>query len=127
MPRTILLAEDHEDNRIALLTVLQREGYATVGARNGREAVEMARELLPDLVVMDLAMPEMDGREAVRLLRLDPATRDIPVVALTAMSLSVTREQLQAEGFAGLLSKPCMPPHLVAEVRKRIGPPEDAE
>ena len=127
MPRTILLAEDHEDNRIALLTVLQREGYATVGARNGREAVEMARELLPDLVVMDLAMPEMDGREAVRLLRLDPATRDIPVVALTAMSLSVTREQLQAEGFAGLLSKPCMPPHLVAEVRKRIGPPEDGE
>ncbi|HEX8432583.1 MAG TPA: response regulator, partial [Longimicrobium sp.] len=62
MPRTILLAEDHEDNRTALLTVLQREGYTTVGARNGREAVEMARELLPDLVVMDLAMPEMDGR-----------------------------------------------------------------
>jgi len=127
MPRTILLAEDHEDNRAALLTVLQREGYTTVGARNGREAVETARALLPDLVVMDLAMPEMDGREAVRLLRLDPATRHIPVIALTAMSLSVTREQLQAEGFSGFLSKPCMPPRLVAEVRKRIGPPEDEE
>ena len=124
MPRTILLAEDHDDNRFALLAVLQRDGYAVLGARDGREAVEMAAEHLPDLIVMDLAMPVMAGREAFRALQRDPRTRDIPVVALTAMSLTVSSEELVAEGFAALLTKPCMPPHLLAEVRRRIGPPD---
>jgi two-component system cell cycle response regulator DivK len=124
MPRTILLAEDHEDNRFALMAVLQRDGYAALGARNGREAVEMAARHCPDLIVMDLAMPVLDGRGAVRELKADTRTREIPVVALTAMSLTVTSEELEAEGFAGLLTKPCMPPHLLAEVRRRIGPPE---
>ncbi len=124
MPRTILLAEDHEDNRFALLTVLQREGYAALGARNGKEAVEMAAQHRPDMIVMDLSMPVMDGRAAVRVLKADPRTRSIPVVALTAMSLTVSSEELEREGFAGLLTKPCMPPRLLAEVRLRIGPPE---
>ncbi len=124
MPRTILLAEDHEDNRFALLTVLQREGYAALGARNGREAVQMAAEHRPDMIVMDLAMPVLDGRGAVKELKSDARTRDIPVVALTAMSLTVSFDDLEAEGFAGLLTKPCMPPRLIAEVRRQIGPPE---
>lgn len=126
MPRTILLAEDHEDNRFALLTVLEREGYATLAAKNGQEAVELAGEHSPDLIVMDLAMPVMDGRAALKALRGDPRTRGIPVVALTAMSLTVSSAELEAEGFAALLTKPCMPPHLLAEVRRRIGPPEEA-
>jgi CheY-like chemotaxis protein len=126
MPRTILLADDHEDNRLALLTVLTREGYRTLGAANGQEAVDVAREHLPDLVLMDLAMPVMDGRQAMRLLKEDPLTAHIPVVVLTAMALSVDRERLVAEGFAELLTKPCMPPHLIRQVRAMIGPPEDA-
>ena len=125
MPRTILLAEDHDDNRFALLAVLQRDGYAVLGARDGREAVEMAAEHLPDLIVMDLAMPVMDGREALRALKGNARTSTIPVVALTAMSLTVNADELVAEGFAALLTKPCMPPHLLAEVRRRIGPPEE--
>ena len=126
MPRTILLADDHEDNRLALLTVLTREGYRTLGAANGREAVDVCREHLPDLVLMDLAMPVMDGREAMRLLRDDPVTACIPIVVLTAMALSVDRDRLVAEGFDELLTKPCMPPHLIKEVRRLIGPAEDA-
>jgi two-component system, cell cycle response regulator DivK len=125
MPRTILLADDHEDNRFALLTVLAREGYRTLGAANGKEAVELCREHLPDLVLMDLAMPVMDGRTAMRLLKEDPATAHIPVVVLTAMALSVDRDRLMAEGFVELLTKPCMPPHLIQEVRKLIGPADD--
>jgi CheY-like chemotaxis protein len=125
MPRTILLADDHEDNRLALLTVLAREGYLTLGAANGREAVEAAREHLPDLVLMDLAMPVMDGRQAMLRLKEDPRTAHIPVVVLTAMALSVDRDRLVAEGFAELLTKPCMPPHLLKEVRRMIGPPGD--
>jgi len=122
MPRTILLADDHEDNRLALLTVLAREGYRTLGAANGREAVDVAREQLPDLVLMDLAMPVMDGRQAMRMLRDDPRTARIPIIVLTAMALSVDRDRLVAEGFDELLTKPCMPPHLIQQVRKIIGP-----
>jgi CheY-like chemotaxis protein len=127
MPRTILLADDHEDNRLALLTVLAREGYRTLGAANGLEAVECARVHLPDLVLMDLAMPVMDGRQAMQQLRDDPRTSHIPVVVLTAMALSVDRDRMVAEGFAELLTKPCMPPHLLRTVHAMIGPPEDGE
>jgi CheY-like chemotaxis protein len=125
MPRTILLADDHEDNRLALLTVLEREGYRTLGAANGQEAVEVARQHQPDLILMDLAMPVMDGRQAMQHLRADERTSRIPIVVLTAMALSVDRDRLVAEGFDGLLIKPCMPPHLVAEVRRMVGGPED--
>lgn len=124
MPRTILLADDHEDNRLALLTVLEREGYRTLGAANGQQAVEVAREHMPDLILMDLAMPVMDGRQAMLQLRADECTARIPIVVLTAMALTVDRDRLVAEGFDGLLIKPCMPPHLVAEVRRVVGPPE---
>ena len=125
MPRTILLADDHEDNRLALLTVLEREGYRTLGAANGQQAVDVAREHMPDLILMDLAMPVMDGRQAMQRLRQDERTARIPIVVLTAMALSVDRDRLVAEGFDGLLVKPCMPPHLIQEVRKMVGPPED--
>lgn len=124
MPRTILLADDHEDNRLALLTVLEREGYRTLGAANGQQAVDVAREHMPDLILMDLAMPVMDGRQAMLQLRADERTAGIPIVVLTAMALTVDRDRLVAEGFDGLLIKPCMPPHLVAEVRRVVGPPE---
>lgn len=127
MSRTILLADDHEDNRYALLTVLAREGYRTLGASNGQEAVDLCRAHLPDLVLMDLAMPVMDGRTALRLLKEDPRTAHIPVIVLTAMALSVDRDRLVAEGFAELLTKPCMPPHLIQEVQRIIGPGQGDE
>ena len=122
MPKTVLLADDHEDNRTALLMMLERDGYRTLGAENGEQAVLLAREHLPDLVVMDLAMPVMDGREATRLLKSDERTRHIPVVMLTAMALSIDREQLRAEGFEGVLIKPMLPLSFLSEVRRRIGP-----
>jgi two-component system, cell cycle response regulator DivK len=123
MPPTILLVDDHEDNRLALMMVLERGGYRAIGAENGAEALERARRERPDLVLMDLAMPVMDGRTAMRELRNDPATRDIPIVVLTAMALSVDRDELIAEGFDGLLVKPCMPAALMAEVRRFVGGP----
>jgi two-component system cell cycle response regulator DivK len=126
MPKTILLVDDHEDNRVALLAVLEREGYGTLDAANGRDAVELVRQHMPDLVLMDLAMPVMDGRQAMRVLRDDPRTAGVPIVVLTAMALSVDRDRMIAEGFDGLLIKPCMPPHLLQEVRTLIGPPEEA-
>lgn len=124
MPKTILFADDHEDNRVAIMAVLEREGYRMIGAANGEEAVQMVRAHMPDLVLMDLAMPVMDGRAAMLALRQDPATAKLPIIVITAMALTVDRDRMVAEGFDGLLIKPCMPPHLVQEVRRFIGPAE---
>lgn len=127
MPKTVLLAADHDDNRAALLLMLRRDGYTALGARNGRQAVDMALAEQPDLVILDLAMPVMDGREAARLLKADERTRHIPIVMLTAMALSVDRQHVAEEGFAGLLIKPCLPSDFIAEVRRHIGEPGPAD
>jgi len=122
MPKTVLLADDHEDNRSALQLMLERAGYHTLGAHNGREAVDLAVEYAPDLIVMDLAMPVMDGREATRALKADPRTQSIPVVMLTAMALSIDRDTLTHEGFDSVLIKPILPSAFLNDVRTRIGP-----
>jgi two-component system cell cycle response regulator DivK len=124
MSKTVLLAEDHEDNRLALQLMLEHAGYRTLGAKDGREAVELARQHVPDLIMMDLSMPVLDGREATRELKCDPRTRGIPVVMLTAMALSVDPDEASHDGFAGVLFKPVLPANLVADVRERIGPPD---
>jgi CheY-like chemotaxis protein len=123
MPKTVLLADDHEDNRAALELMLQHAGYLTLGARDGREAVALAQQHLPDLIVMDLAMPVLDGREATRMLKGDPRTAAIPVVMLTAMALTVDRSGITADGFEAVLFKPVLPIHFLDDVRARIGPP----
>jgi two-component system cell cycle response regulator DivK len=125
MSKTVLLADDHEDNRVALQLMLETAGYRTLGARHGQEAVELAIAHAPDLIVMDLAMPVLDGRAATRALKADDRTRSIPVVMLTAMALSVDRDGLEKEGFAGVLFKPVLPLNFLADVRSRIGPPGD--
>jgi two-component system, cell cycle response regulator DivK len=124
MPPTILLADDHEDNRVALITILERRGYRALGAGDGAEAVEMALNHAPDLVLMDLAMPVMNGVEAMKRIKADERTAGVLVVALTAMALSVDEDKLRADGFDGLLIKPCMPPQLIAEVERLVGPGE---
>lgn len=82
---TILIAEDHPDSRDALRTLLEAFGYHVVVARNGREAVECALEHQPELVLMDVMMPEVDGLEATRRLRARPDFAQVPILALTAM------------------------------------------
>jgi two-component system, cell cycle response regulator DivK len=124
MPPTILLADDHEDNRIALITILERRGYRVLGAGDGAEAVEVALKHVPDLVLMDLAMPVLNGVEAMKRIKADERTAAVLVVALTAMALSVDEDKLRADGFDGLLIKPCMPPQLIAEVERLVGPGE---
>lgn len=85
--KKLLYVEDNEDNIYMLSNRLQREGFVVVIARNGSEGVQLAHSELPDLIIMDLVLPEMDGFEATRELRLSNATRDIPVIALSASVL----------------------------------------
>ena len=119
--QTLLLVEDNEDNRIIYCTVLRHLGYEVIEAQDGVEAVELARSVLPDLILMDISIPRMDGWEATRILRGDPRTQAIPIIALTAHALADDRERATSVGFTSYLAKPIEPRVVVAEVRRWIG------
>jgi two-component system cell cycle response regulator DivK len=119
--RTVLLVEDNEDNRIVYTTILQYYGYRVLEARNGIEGVSLAREAHPDLILMDVGLPDLDGWEATRRLKADEQTKQIPIVALTAHALAEHRAQAIAVGCDGYLAKPVEPREVVAEVRRHIG------
>lgn len=119
MPRTrrlILLAEDYKDTRDLYTIFLSRAGYQVEVADDGLEVVGKALELLPDLIIMDLSMPGMDGVSANCQLKSDERSRYIPVVLLTAYSLGDLAKEVFEAGFAGFLTKPCMPADLIAEI-----------
>ena len=113
--------EDNEDNRIIYSTVLRHLGYVVIEAQDGVQAVDLARRAQPDLILMDISIPRMDGWEATRILRGDPTTRAIPIIALTAHALSDDRERAAEVGFTSYLAKPIEPRAVVAEVRRWIG------
>jgi two-component system cell cycle response regulator DivK len=119
--QTLLLVEDNEDNRIIYSTVLRHIGYEVVEAVDGVQAISLARSVLPDLILMDISIPEIDGWEATRILRQDAQTKDIPIIALTAHALADDRERAQAVGFTAYLAKPVEPRAVVAEVQRWIG------
>jgi len=104
--RLILIVEDNDKNLKLARDVLQFHGFRTLEAINGEEAVVMAGQDLPDLVLMDIALPGIDGVEATRQLKAEPSTAAIPIVALTASVMEADRARFGAAGFAGLIVKP---------------------
>ncbi|MEW5928581.1 MAG: response regulator [Gemmatimonadota bacterium] len=119
--KTVLLVEDNEDNRTVYRTILEHFGYEVIEARNGEDGVRMAREDRPDLILMDISIPLIDGWEATKILKGDPETSTIPIIALTAHALATDRAKAQEVGCDGYLAKPCEPRRVVAEVEKFIG------
>jgi CheY-like chemotaxis protein len=115
---TILLVEDNEDNQEIYRIILAHHGYEVLQAYDGGLGVEMARAHAPDLILMDLTMPLVDGLEATRMLKADPATAAIPIVALTAHTGSEDQAAAAAAGCAAFLSKPVEPGRVAAEVRR---------
>jgi len=120
MPARILVAEDDADNRRIVVKVLTVEGYETLEAADGRSAVAVAKRERPDLIVMDLAMPGMDGWEASRRLKADPETADIPIIALTAFAMRGDEERAREAGCDAYLSKPCRPQTIRDVVRQFV-------
>jgi two-component system cell cycle response regulator DivK len=106
MGKVILIVEDDEKNLKLARDILQASGYETIEARDGRQAVQAARERLPDLILMDMRMPVMDGREATRQIKADPATCRTPVIALTASVMRGTEQGVLDAGCDGYLAKP---------------------
>lgn len=112
----ILLVEDNEDNRDMLARRLQRKGYAVVVAIDGQEGVELAGTEQPDLIVMDMSLPVVDGWEATRQLKATPGSRDVPIIALTAHAMSGDREKAIAAGCDDYDIKPVELPRLLSKI-----------
>ena len=116
----ILVVDDYQDAREMYAEYLQFSGFRVAEARNGNEAVAQAFSLRPDLILMDLSLPGMDGWEATRLLKADDRTKHIPVVALTGHALAGASEGAKKAGCDSFVTKPCLPDDLVVEVRRML-------
>ena len=117
----ILVVDDYEDAREMYAEYLRFCGFRVAEARNGNEALEQAFSLMPDLILMDLSLPGMDGWEATRQLKADTRTNKIPVVALTGHALAGASEGAKKAGCDSFVTKPCLPDDLVVEVRRMLG------
>jgi len=124
--KTVLLVEDNEDNLIIYSTILRFGGYRVVEAHDGRAALAAARSANPDLILMDVSIPYIDGLEVTRRLKADPATRHVPIIALTAHALSSDRERALEAGCDGYISKPAEPRFVLDAVRGELGAAEAA-
>ncbi|TMQ01237.1 MAG: response regulator [Verrucomicrobia bacterium] len=120
MQRKILIVDDEPFMLRLIQHHLENAGYEMIKARNGREAIEAAIRERPFLVVMDAMMPNMDGFTALRKLKEEPATRDIPVIMLTANPHKFGREEAETSGAAIFLTKPFSPTQLLEEIRKHV-------
>ena len=116
----VLVVEDYQDAREMYAAYLQFSGFRVAEATNGFEAIEKTLELMPDIILMDLALPKMDGWEATRRLKMDERTRDIPVVALTGHALAGHAEGARLAGCDSFVTKPCLPDALVAEIQRML-------
>jgi CheY-like chemotaxis protein len=115
MPK-LLLVEDNELNRDMLSRRLQRKGYEMVIATDGQQGVQVAQEQHPDLILMDMSLPVIDGWEATRLLKADASTQSIPVVALTAHAMAGDREKAMEAGCDDYDTKPIELPRLLEKI-----------
>src|SRR5215216_6241460 len=116
----VLVVDDYQDAREMYSEYLEFSGFRVAEARNGLEALDKAFELLPDLILMDLSLPGMDGWEATRRLKADERTKHIPVVALTGHALAGASEGARKAGCDSFVTKPCLPDDLVIEVRRML-------
>lgn len=116
----ILLVEDNADNRIIYRTMLEHTGYTVLEAGDGKTGLETAREAHPDLVLLDISIPVMDGWEVARTLKGDPETAEIPIIALTAHAMAADREKAAEVGCDGYLAKPVEPRRVVEEIKRLL-------
>ena len=119
MPR-LLLVEDNEEGRDGLSRHLRRKGYEVLLAVDGRQGLDVARGEAPDLILMDMSLPVLDGWEATRLLKSNPATKSIPVIALTAHAMAEDRDKAIAAGCDDYDTKPIDLPRLLAKIKKLL-------
>jgi CheY-like chemotaxis protein len=116
----VLVVDDHEDTLQMSLLVLRSQGFSAMAACGGEAGLVCAAEQRPDVIVTDLAMPDIDGWDFFQRLSSDPRTKNIPVVMLTACGTETVRQRARAEGVAAFFFKPCSPDVLAAELRRLV-------
>ncbi|HLM68019.1 MAG TPA: response regulator [Longimicrobium sp.] len=121
MSQTVLLIEDNADNQEIYRLILTHHGFGVLQAWDGECGVRMAQSHAPDLILMDLTMPLIDGLEATRMLKADPATAAIPIIALTAHAEREDRAAAEEAGCVSFLAKPVEPNRVAVEVRRILG------
>ncbi len=121
MKKRILVIEDTEDNRQILRDLLSSAGYEIIEAVDGESGVSMAAEQRPDLILMDIQLPVIDGYEATRRIKAEPTTRHIPIVAVTSYALVGDEAKAREAGCDGYVAKPFSPRHLLEKVREFLG------
>ncbi len=117
MTQKILIVEDNANNRYLMEFILHGAGISTCIAENGKQAVEMSRTELPDLILMDIQMPEMDGFEATRLIRADHATKHIPIIGVSSFASAESRKTALASGMMDYITKPILPSDFLPLIR----------
>jgi len=121
MAKTVLIVEDNELNMKLFRDLLEAHGYITAGTSNGFEALDMVRALRPDLILMDIQLPQVSGLEVTRWIKDDPELRAIPVVAVTAFAMKGDEERIREGGCEAYLSKPISVGKFIETVRRFIG------
>ena len=121
MTKTVLIVEDNELNMKLFHDLLDAHGYQTLQTRNGMEALELAREHRPDLILMDIQLPEVSGLEVTKWLKEDEALRDIPVVAVTAFAMKGDEERIREGGCEAYISKPISVATFLETIRQFVG------
>ena len=120
MPKTILIVEDDELSMKLLTDLLHAHGYDTLHSVDGKDTLQIAREQHPDLIIMDIQLPEISGVEHTKVLKADAALRDIPVLAVTAFALKGDEEKILEAGCDGYIAKPISVPNFLETVEKLI-------
>ncbi len=120
MKATILVIEDNEKNAYLVTFILEKYGYQVIQARDGETGIALARQAKPDLILLDIQLPEMDGYAVARELTSDGELRAIPIVAVTSYAMLGDRERILAEGCAGYIEKPINPATFMAEIEQYL-------
>jgi two-component system, cell cycle response regulator DivK len=118
----VLIVEDNAINMSLSTFLVQSAGYSVIGAADAETGIKMAREQLPDLILMDIQLPGMDGLEAIGLLKKDPSTRDIPIIALTALAMKGDEARIRASGCDGYIAKPMRYQQFLAAIASVLAP-----
>lgn len=121
MSEKILIVDDNEQNRKLFGFILQNFGYEIIESENGEDGLKLAKENHPGLILMDIQMPVIDGAEAFRILRSEPETKDIPVIALTSYAMRGDREKFLEQGFSGYISKPINVKEFMNTIKSVLG------